>query len=293
MRKPPLPLRNTIDLTHICETDPCDRTYALGSYWPNSRMSFESRLVKCFKACSPVVDHEPHISSLCRFYAKMVLEKIGSERFDWVARVLGSKEREAEPSRPQSMLVDMICASMGARNASDVFFKSETRPPMRSVGRLAGPEALKARVQYVAQDLFIRPGKIEGSVLLIDDIGNTGASTRVYGWGLKQLGASRVCAVNLAMTRFGGGKDGRGMLLLDTSGLGEFPSLMPAWIDEAAILHQRQDCESLAKAVSCEPRFVAERAAAPCAVCAAEQGPQRRWWQALFQGKGKARKGEG
>lgn len=273
-------MRNSVDLADICRTDPCDRTYALGSYWPNSRLSFESRLVKCFKRCSPVTEYEPHISSLCRFYAKMIVEKMGGEHIDFVVRVLGSHETEAEPTRPQSMLVDMICAMTGARNASGMFFKSETRPPMRSVERLAGPEALKARVQYVVQDLFVRPGMIDGSVLLIDDIGNTGASMRTYGWGLKTAaGVDRIFTVNLAMTRFGGGKDGRGMLLLNTSGLTEHSSLLPVYIGEDGVLHARRDCPSLVKALACEPRFMAERTAIPCASCAAAPNRQRKWWR--------------
>lgn len=278
--KPPVPLRNAVDIAELCLADPCDETRALGSFWPSSRVSFESRLVKTFKACNPPADYEPHISELCGFYAKLAVAKVSGERFDWVVRVLGSREMEAEPSRPQSMLADMICSTTGARNATDLFFRSGARPPMRAIGRLAGPDALKARLQYVVQDLFVRPRRIEGSVLLLDDIANTGASTRVYGFALKQLaGASRVCAVNLAATRFGGGKDGRGMLLLDTSALAETPSLLSVWVDEAGVFHEREDCPSIRKPITCEPRFIAERSAAPCPTCAARQTPRRKWWQ--------------
>lgn len=281
--RPPIPLRNALDIADLCLTDPCDKTPALGSFWPHSRMSFESRLVKAFKACSPVSEHEPHISALCRFYAKLVVEELGGEKFDWVVRVLGSREKQAESSRPQSMLADMLCSMVGARNGTDLFFKSEARPPMRSVDRLAGSEALKARLQYVVQDLFVRPKQLSGSVLLIDDIGNTSASTRVYGSALKEIaGASRVCAVNLAVTRFGGGKDGRGMLLLDTTGLAESPSLGPVWVDDGGTFHTREDCPSIRKPMTCEPRFVAERASAPCSTCAAGPTPRRKWWQFRF-----------
>ena len=209
-----------------------------------------------------------------------MVAKLGGQKIDWVVRVLGSQEKEADPNRPQTMLADMICLMTGARNATEIFFKSETRSPMRMVDRLAGPEALKARLQYVVQDLFIRPKELGGSVLLIDDIGNTGASTRVYGFALKEIaGADRVCALNLALTRFARGKDGRGMLLLDTSGLAELPSLGPVWVDEAGVFHAREDCASVLRPMTCEPRFVAERAAAACATCAARMTPRRKWWQ--------------
>lgn len=279
MPKPPIPLRNAVDIAELCASDPCDETRVLGSFWPYSRMSFESRLAKAFKACNPVADFEPHISALCRFYARLVVHSLGTAKFDWVVRVLSSAEKEAEGSRPQGLLADMLCSMTGARSATDLFFKSETRPPMRVVDRLAGREALKARLQYVVQDLFVRPRHLGGNVLLIDDISNTGASTRVYAFALKELaGASRVCAVNLAATRYAGGKDGRGMLRLDTSGLTEWLSLGEVWVDEAQVFHARQDCPTATKRLTSEVRFIAEREAAPCPTCTPAEPPRRKWW---------------
>jgi hypothetical protein len=280
MPKPPIPLRNAVDIAELCRTDPCDDNRALGSFWPNSRTSFESRLVKAFKACSPMSDFEPHISALCKFYARLVVDSLDSAKPDWVVRVLGSRETDADPSRPQSALGDMICSMTGARSGADLFFKSEARPPMRVVNRLAGSEALKARLQYVVQDLFVRPGHLGGSVLLIDDIANTGASMRVYAFALKELmGASRVCAINLAATRFSGGKDGRGMLRLKMDGLADCPSLSEVWVDESKVLHARRDCPSASEKLTSEVRFIAQREAAPCPVCTEKPPARRRWWQ--------------
>lgn len=280
MPKPPIPLRNAVDIAELCKCDPCDTMRVLGSYWPYSRVSFESRLVKAFKACAPVGDFEPHISALCRFYAGLVVESLRGEKIDWVVRVLGSSEKEAEASRPQSLLSDMICAMTGARSATDLFFRSELRSPMRMVARLAGSDALKARLQYTVQDLFVRPRSLPGNVLLIDDICNTGASTRLYGFALKELaGASRVCAVNLAATRFARGKDGLGMLRLDMRAICDHPALTEVWVDGAGLYHTREDCPSTQKPVTIEVRFIADRAASPCPACAAPSEAKRKWWR--------------
>lgn len=277
--KPPIPLRS-IDIEKLVASEPCDEMRVLGSFWLNSRSSFESRLVKVFKACVPVNDFEPHISALCRFYTKLVIESLPAEKFDWVVRVLGSSEAEMEHTRPQSLLADMLCAATGARNATDVFFRSGARPPMRVVDRLSGPEALKARLQYVAQDIFIRPRELGGSVLLIDDICNTGASTRLYAYALKELaGVRRICEVNLAATRFGRGKDGRGMLSLDTAGLADCPSLGEVWTDDDGIFHTIRDCPSAQKPIASEVRFIAERIASPCPTCVVKEKPARKWWK--------------
>ncbi len=279
-KKPPIPLRNALDIAELVAADPCDRTAVLGSFWPYSRSSFESRLAKAFKACCPVADFEPHISALARFYAGRVLECASEEKFDWVVRVLSSAETKPEAVRPQSLLADMVCAATGARNATDLFFKSQGRPPMRVVDRLAGAEALKARLQYVVQDLFLRPGGLPGSVLLLDDIANTGASTRVYAAAAKQLaGASRVVAVNLAATRFAAGKDGRGMLRLDVSSLPDDPALGEVWTDSAGVFHGSRDCPSIEKPANCEVRFMADREARPCPACIGRLPAARRWWQ--------------
>lgn len=284
-RKPPIPLRDAFDFAELCESDPCDISYTLGSFWIGSRRSFESRLVKAFKGCVPADDFEPHISHFCRFYASLIVDRaaVGAtnrRRFDWVLRVLSSAEAQPDPTRPQSLLVDVLCSLTGARNGTDVFFKSGARPPMRVVDRLGGPEMLKARLRYVSQDLFARPGQLSGSVLLIDDICNTGASIRIYAAAAKKLlGAGQVTAVNLAATRFARGKDGWGMLQLDVSGLAKYPSLGQMWIDKAAVYHLREDCPLAQSPVSCEVRFMAERSAKPCPNCCPKPAVARKWWK--------------
>jgi len=306
----PLAIRNTVDVESLVRADPCDAAHVLGSFWPYSRASFESHIAKGFKECIPARDFEPHISALAEFYARRVLHAIhppdlvilsgaknlGGEaeilrpaqndnrrkvgvRLDWVVRVLGSAETEPDPGRPLSVLAGVLCRLTGARDASHLFFKSESRPPMRVVGRLSGPEAMKGRLRYVAQDLFIRPADLGGTALLIDDIANTGASMRIYAQALKShAGIERVVAVNLAATRFAKGRDGRGMLTLDTTELDSHPSLRHVLVDSSGIYHLLEGCPAIKAPFSCEMRFVAERKAAPCPSCCVVAKPKRRWW---------------
>lgn len=279
-KRMPISLRTAINPVTLCNDNPCDVEIVLGSFWPNSPRSFESRLVKAFKACNPTCDYEPHISDLCRFYSELIFERTGERKFDWIARILSSSEKEVDSSRSQSLLVAGLCDTTGARDITHLFFRSESRPPMRMMDRLAGPDALKARIQYVAQDLFLRPCNLRGSLLLIDDICNTGASMRVYTQALKEFtGIEWIAAVNLAATRFTGGKDGRGMLKLDTSSLRDYKMLEPVWIDSDKIYHTRDDCPAAANPSSCDVRFIAERNASPCPECIKKPTPERKWWQ--------------
>ena len=219
------------DFEGICRENPCDRVRLLGSFWPNSASSFESHVVKGFKECLPARDFEPWISQLCEFYAELVMEAAGGG-FEWVARVLSSAETAPDESRPQHLLEEMVCRRSGARSVTKLFFKTETRPPMRFVERLSGREALHGRVRYASADLFVRPAQLGGRVLLLDDILNTGASIRVYAAALKtHAGAREVHCVNLAATRFAGGRDSLGMLKLDTSGIERRPGLGQVWLD--------------------------------------------------------------
>lgn len=274
----PVVLRRELDAAALCACDACDASFVLGSFWPNSRTSFESHLVKSFKECWPVEPFEPHITTLCEFYCDMILRVTSAERFDAVARVLSSSEKSAERSRPQESLARILCERLGASNVTRVFYRSEMRPPMRSVKRLSGPDALEARIDYILQDLFMRPEHIGGSVLLVDDICNVGASARVYGAALRRFaGAERVVMVNLAATRFAGGNDGRGALRLDVSGLQGRPSLRPIWEDRAGHFHSTQKCSLASPPVTCVPRFAAEIRCGPCAVCCPRK--KRKWWQ--------------
>ena len=277
----PVPLRSALqveELVNACSRDP---VHVLGSFWPNSRTSFESELVKSFKDCVPAHEFEPHVSHLSRFYAGLVLDRLGEERFDWVARILSSSETHPEDFRPLSKLVDLLCVRSGARDLTQLFFKTESRPPMRSVKRLRGPDAIKNRIQYVLQDLFIIPHSLGGHVLLVDDIYNVGASARVYAEALRRYaGARKVTSVNLAATRFAGGKDGHGMLKLDTAAMQEYPLLTKVWVDAQDVFHHAADCASLQPPASCAPRFAAQRRAKPCPDCLGEATRARKWWRA-------------
>lgn len=276
----PVPLRRAIDAGALCRDDPCEAVHVLGSFWPNYTGSFESHVVKSFKECSPVSDYQPHITELCEFYAGLISCTLGEARFDWVARVLSSSEREPDRTRPQALLADVLCSRLGARSICQLFFRSDSRLPMRRVGRLAGAEALKGRIQYVSQDLFIRPSALGGRALLIDDICNTGASTRIYAWALKEMaGVEGVVAVNLAATRFDRGKDGRGRLNLDVAALQNHPALRPTWLDSGGLFHALENCPSAQPPLSPNMRFICERRASPCPACSASPKPSRRWWQ--------------
>ena len=275
----PVPLRSALDVEALASNCACDSVHVLGSFWPNSKTSFESQLVKSFKDCIPAHDFEPHVSDLSRFYAGLVLEPVSEEKFDWVVRVLSSSETRPEDFRPLSKLVDLLCTRSGARDLTHLFFKAESRPPMRVVKRLRGADALKGRIRYVLEDLFISPRGLGGHVLLVDDIYNLGASSRVYAHALKTYaGAQRVTSVNLAATRFAGGKDGHGMLKLDTTALGEYPLLGEVWLDAQEVFHRSADCASLRPPASCVPRFAAQQCAEPCPDCLGRQARPRKWW---------------
>ena len=279
----PVALRNVLDVETLMRMSTYDCLHVLGSFWHNSRTSFESRLAKSFKDCIPTRDFEPHISALSTFYAQLVCTQAGGQRFDWLVRVLSSGEKQPEDSRPLALLADILCGRTGARNLTHLFLKTESRPPMRNVKRLSGPDALKGRIQYVLQDLFIRPCELGGSVLLIDDIYNVGASVRVYSAALKRfVGAKKVTAVNLAATRFSRGRDGHGMLILDTAALQHSPGLCQVWLDAREVFHRSRECESVEPPASCEVRFAAERQGTPCLQCWNQEVPKRRWWRVLI-----------
>ncbi len=281
MNRTPICLRREIDVEYLCRENPLDGISILGSFWPNSRTSFESHLVKAFKESNPTASFEPHISQLCGFYADAVINATGERRFDWVCRVLSSGETVPEHTRPQSLLLDYICAHTRASDISHLFYKSSSRPPMRTVACLSGPDALHSRIQYVLQDLFIRPANLGGAALLVDDIMNTGASMRVYARALiDYAGIKAVFGVNLAVTRFTGGKDGHGMLKLDTSALRSILGLSETWIDAGGIFHSAFDCDNIRPPAIIEVRFMAERRASPCPRCCLPLFEDIKYWNA-------------
>lgn len=278
-RVTPVPIVREMDFGTVCVGNPHDGLRVLGSFWPYSTGSYESRMVKAFKESSPIHGYQPHISEMCEFYAGCVVKAAGSEKIDWVARVLNSSECELDPNRPQSLLVDCIARLIGARVVTHTFFKSGPRPPMRTVGHLSGPEALRTRARYAAQDLFIRPMDLGGTVLLIDDIMNTGASVRVYASALKRwANVGRVVCVNLSVTRFGRGRDGWGRLALDTSTIQGRPGMELVWIGSDDLFHKDRECGET-RSKSTDLRFIAERKCGPCPVCYGEPKQPRKWWQ--------------
>ena len=285
---PPVAIRREIDAAMLCSNSPCDSFITLGSFWPNSKSSYESRIIKAYKECCPSEKFEPHISTLCEFYAKQIMSAVHDTKFDWVMRVLSSGETKPESNRPQSLLENVIHKQTGAESITHLIFKSNSRPPMRWVEHLSGPEMLSNRIQYVAQDLFIKPAKLGGRVLLIDDIANTGASMRVYAHAIKAYaGVDTVHCVNLAATRFRRGKDGYGMLQLDVSALSNNPSLAQVWLDKSNVFHIQKDCPAIQSSPSCELRFLAERKAQPCPVCIEKEKSQKKWWQSVFYRNGR------
>ncbi len=276
----PIPLARETDPDALARENPCDTMHILGSFWPNTRSSIESRVVKGFKECCPLSDYEPNISALCDFYSESISQVLQNEKPNWVVRVMSSSETELDPTRPQSLLIEKICHRIGAKDATNVFFKSGARPPMRAVSHLSGPEALRTRIRYASQDLFIRPSELGGDALLIDDIMNTGASTRVYASALKRYaGVKRIICVNLAVTRFNRGKDGHGMLKLDMSPIeGKF-GLEMVWFETDGHFHSSKECGKCEKNAAVEMRFMAERKAKACPICFEAPKVQKKWWQ--------------
>ncbi|MDH7602206.1 MAG: phosphoribosyltransferase [Armatimonadota bacterium] len=271
----PVSLRSALDVEELSHRQYCDEVYFLGSFWPHSNQSFESRVVKGFKECFPASLYEPYSSRIARFYCGKILERFAQQDFDWVVRVMSSAETVPDQQRPLAVLVSVLCSRLGARDCTQVFFRTNSRPPMRAVERLSGGEALRSRIRYAAEDLFVRPKTLGGRALLVDDIANTGASMRVYAFALKAFaGIDSVVAVNLAATRFANGKDGRGMLTLDTSELESEPGLSRVFLDSSNSFHLEPDCRARVGSVSVEMRFLAERRVKPCPICAKQPPPK-------------------
>ncbi len=276
----PVALRQAIDVDELCRRDPCAKTLVLGSYWPHSTQSFESRLVKAFKECHPAALYEPHISHLCEFYSTEIIASLQDFKPKWVARVLSSSETSQNQNRPQSMLLSVVAQQIRATEITDALYRSQPRKPMRMIGALAGREALRERLRYAAEDLFIRPKPLGGTALLFDDICNTGASTRVYAFALKHyLGISEVVSVNMAATRFARGKDGRGRLELDTSRLGKYQRMSAVWLDSSGVFHVTAKCHNAHGPMRVEIAFIAERLARQCPRCVPSSAPHKPWWR--------------
>lgn len=264
----PHPLHREADFTLLAEREFADWWLYLGSFWPYHTHSYESRLAKAFKESLPSVDFQPHIATLCDFYAKAIIEKLPDRRVDFIVRALSSSETTPDQSRPQGLLVRRLCELTKAYDVSEVFFRSQPRTSMRMVENLSGSAALRQRLKYAAQDLFVKPKTLKGRVLFFDDIANTGATMRVYSWALKEiLGANEVWCANLSLTRFGAGKDGMGHLEIDTSQLVTKPGFNPIYKDQKNIFHSSDSCMFIDGKTAVAPMFFALRRLQKCPHC--------------------------
>lgn len=275
----PVCIARSIDFAGLSDRSPCVRTICLGSFWPYSKHSRESHIVKGFKESCPVGEYQPHILRLCEVYARLILDQLTDMRFDWVARVLGSTEQRPDPERSLALLESLLCARLHARSLTHLLYRTQTRPAMRLVGQLSGPELLRRRLRYAAQDLFISPASAGGRALLIDDIYNTGATVRVYGHALREFaGVESVVSVNLAATRFKSGKDGHGWLQIPTADFDAISEASTVWLDSSSVFHLEEKCAAVEGTASAKLQFVARRLASPCPICATLAKPRRKIW---------------
>jgi len=264
----------------------CDGWYdgikALGSYWPHhDDTDLQSRLAKYPKQPADNPLALPLMLPVVRAYADMMTEDSSNLRPNAIVRVLSSSETKADNNRPMSLLAQTVSKNLGAAYFTSLFFRTESRNPMRMVERLAGNETLRQRINYVLQDLFILPADIGGTVLLIDDIYNLGATVRVYSAALKKFcSVERVYSVNIAATRFFGGKDGWGFLKLDADKFATFArkhighndpdnAFDNVWIERSAPdYHLSSDCPKLSNGHR-SFLFLVNNDRVPCPSCAA------------------------
>lgn len=281
--QPPVIIWRSLKIDELESNKWCDATHFLGSYWPGAS-DVQSKIIKAFK--EPDRTLMPLLLCLASAYAGLIEEVARREQPDAIVRILASKEISPEPDRPLSLLSARLSETLGIPDRTELFFRADGREPMRYVERLSGSEALRARLQYVVQDIFLRPSHAGSCVLLIDDIYNLGATASVYAAALKRFcGAERVVSVNLAATRFQRGKDGRGDLNLDIE---RFSSLATSAITKEAkrawrgsepfqigwigkddrILHSSPECSMLGNSKARRTlRFLSGPNAVLCAEC--------------------------
>lgn len=264
----PHPIHREADFSELAEHEYMDWWMYLGSFWPYNTSNYESRLVRSFKESIPAEDFHPQLGVLCDFYARAIVDKLPKGKIDYVVRALSSSETSTDTTRPQGMLVQRLCKLTGAHDVSNVFFRSQPRTPMRMVQNLSGSAAVRQRLKYAAQDLFVQDVRLSGRVLFFDDIANTGATMRLYAWALKRiLGCSQVWGCNIAVTRFGGGKDGKGFLELDTSPIQSLPGFTAVHKDQKDIFHSTDSCLHLEGKTSVVPLYYATRKLKQCPHC--------------------------
>lgn len=277
--KLPVSLRRKFTSVELASERWFDENTALGSYWPcTGDPDLQSQIVKFFKTGDSEVQRSC-LSAITNVYASMVCDIAAKWKPDAVLRVLGSSETRMCPSRPQTMLSNLISKRLGVKECTDIFFRTEPRNPMRTIERLSGPEMLRSRIDYVLQDLFVVPDNVGKSVIVIDDIYNLGATARVYAAALKRIcGVNRVYNINLAATRFQGGRDGWGRLTLDIDRFlaksrsylptNEIQLLADAWVEpNSPDYHLKQDCQMIKGRVHRSVQFLASCNRVPCPVC--------------------------
>lgn len=292
----PQPLRAALSLAELADNVSYDGLRALSSYWSrHDDTDLQSQLVRYLK--EPRVDplRRPCVLAMVRAYGAMLAGICSDWKVDAVVRVLASAEKRAEPERPHTILARVVCDALHAPDFSHLFFRTEPRKPMRMLDRFGGPDVLRRRIAYVLQDLFVTPARLGGSVLVVDDIFNLGATARVYAAALKRFcGAERVYVANIAAARFSGGKDGWGYLALDVERFARLAraNLGPsdpedafddAWLARgAAAFHAGRDCTRIAGKIHRSFRFLACRDRVPCPACGVidSQGGLRRWLKA-------------
>lgn len=279
--EPPISLRRELNYEQIAAETSCDANIYLGSFWPNDYSNYQSLVVKTFKACNPHLKYQPSFQKLSDFYCNLIKEKLSESHFDYIVRILGSSETKPDYNRPLHFLAQSLADQISSKYLPEVFFKSSERNAMRYIHRLSGKNVLMHRIQYISSDLFLIPRKLNGCILLLDDIANTGASSLVYTEALKKLcGAEKVVCLNLAITRFLHGKDGKGMLNLDVSDIIAKEWADVVFNDSEKVYHKKKDCIAIKPKIMPTMSFVAQTLYKPCSVCLSKEvsTQKKKWW---------------
>lgn len=287
----PRSLRQSLSLDQLSDDGLVDDVMALGSYWSRpDDTDLQSRLVKYFKEAYPRPSEKPRLPAIVHAYSEMLCQSAKDLKAKAIVRVLASGETRHESTRPQSMLVNQISQALSLTDYTHLFYRTEPRKPMRMVHQLAGNDMLRQRLGYVLQDLFIFPQEIGGTVLVIDDIYNLGATARVYAGALKRFcEVKKVYSLNIAAARFHGGKDGWGYLSLDVDSFAKHAQSVEssdsfdlAWIGKgSAEYHLKHDCLQLQSGHK-TLLFLARENRVPCPSCAVVADPKRNIRNWLF-----------
>ena len=199
-------VRRLVSLDEILDRPWCDRIEALGSFWVDDPpRDAASQLAKFLKEGAG----RPEWPAVAAGYVELAAVRLSGMELDGITRVLSAEEAEPDPQHPLERLCSMVARRLGLPPPFHPIRRRAARLPMRQVDSLSGPDRLRERIDFVLTDLQVQPGTGPRNVLLLDDILCLGASMRVYAAALKtSCGAKRVTGMNIAATRFRGGKDG-------------------------------------------------------------------------------------